>query len=306
MWFKQAQLFHLKELLNFSNEHLEERLQELIFKTCLPSMPQSSGWIPPLEEHGKLLRSINSYTMLCLQIEEKILPNSVINQELAEAIKQIETSENRKLRTRDKFALKDEVVMAMLPRAFSKLHKIYAYLDSKNHSLILGTANSKKTEQFLSIFKKSLGVEVEPIKIKNPAPKMTQWLKQQNYPTSFAIEKSCVLQDTKQEARVIRCKQQNLFAPAIQSLLADGCAAIQLALTWQDRVKFVLTQDGSLSSLQFQEEITDHVKEIAPETITQEFDADFIMMSETLVTLFNDLIEAFGEEGNISAIAKSA
>lgn len=295
MWLKQIQLFQLNHLVKFSLNDLKEKMEQLVFTPCLPSMPQSSGWVSPIDEDSMpLVRSINDNIMLCLQVEEKILPATVIRQELAEVIKQIENSENRKLRPKEKYALKDEITISLLPRAFSKLTKIYAYIDVKNHWLILGTANTKKSEQFISMFKKLIteDVYVQPLETKNLSSIMTYWLKTQNYPSSFAIEKACVLQDPNQENRVIRCKQQDLFATGIQSLLNDGCEAIQLALSWQDRVNFILSNDLSLSSIQFQDEIIAQVKEMEPETKQQQFDADFLIMTGTFSQMLPELKDA--------------
>ena len=292
MWFKQIQPFQLADSFKYSKNTLEEKLELLTFTPCLPSMPYSAGWISPIDENdGPLVRSINGYTIFCLQIEEKILPATVINQELSEAIKQIETSENRKLRPKEKYALKDEIMITLLPRAFSRLSKVYAYIDSKNHRLILGTANPKKSEQFFNIFKKSFSEEIKSIEIKKLSSIMTNWLKNKNYPSYFSIEKACVLQDPNQENRIIRCKQQDLFSTGIQSLIKDGCEAIQLALTWQDQVSFVLVNDFSLSSIQFQDEILEQVKEMEPGTDKQQFDADFLIMTEVLSSLINDLLK---------------
>lgn len=294
MWFKQLQLFQLEISVNdSSSEVLEEKLEPLSFTSCLPSMWQSLGWVAPVEDDKLLVRLINGYAMLCLQVEEKILPATVIRQELSEAIKEIEASENRKLRPKEKYALKDEIIMTLLPRAFSKFTKIYAYIDTKNHWLVLGTANPKKTEQFISIFKKSIDDKIYPIDIKKLSSTMTHWLKHQSYPSSFSVEKACVLQDPSQENRVIRCKQQDLFASGIQSLIKDGCEAIQLALSWQDKVNFVLASDFSLSSIQFQDEIIAQVKEMEPETNQQQFDADFLIMTEMLGSLLKDLLNSF-------------
>ena len=291
MWFKQIQPFQLSDSFKYSKNTLEEKLELLTFASCLPSMPYSAGWISPIDENGPLVRSINNYTMLCLQIEEKILPATVVNQELSEVIKQIETSENRKLRPKEKYALKDEIIITLLPRAFSRLTKIYAYIDSKNHRLILGTANPKKSEQFFNIFKKLFSEEIKSIEIKKLSSIMTNWLKNKNYPSSFSIEKACVLQDPSQENRIIRCKHQDLFATGIQSLIKDGCEAIQLALTWQDQVTFVLANDFSLNSIQFQDEILEQVKEMEPGSEQQQFDADFLIMTEVLSSLINDLLK---------------
>jgi len=299
MWFKQVQLFQLDDSINYVFlEGLEENLQALAFRACMPSMPHSMGWVAPVESDeaegeeecaDPLVRTINGYSMLCLQIEEKILPAAVIRQELDDTIKQIEAAEGRKLGAKHKFSLKEEVTMTLLPRAFSKLNRLYAYIDIKNHWLVLGTANAKKAEQFLSIFKKSVTESIYPIKVKNLSATMTNWLKHQDYPSHFAVEKACVLQDPKQENRVIRCKQQDLFVTGIQSLIKDGCEAMQLAMSWQDRVNFVLSHDFSLNGIQFQDELLAEAKDRESESRRQQFDVDFLIMTETFTALLKDL-----------------
>jgi recombination associated protein RdgC len=127
---------------------------------------------------------------------------------------------------------------------------------------------------------------------------MTRWLKNQQYPTSFAIEKACMLQDPKQEGRIIRCKEQNLFDDGIQSLIKDGCEAVQLALSWQDRVEFVLTNDFSLTSIQFADEIIAQVKELEAETDQQRFHADFVIMAGVFQALLTELLDLFDAGNN--------
>src|SRR5436190_18962629 len=99
MWFKQIQLFQLAAPIQSSASSFAERLEPLAFKPCLPSMQNSIGWVPPIDEDDEVLaRGINGCIMMCLQIEEKILPASVIGQALKDKIKHIETNETRKVR----------------------------------------------------------------------------------------------------------------------------------------------------------------------------------------------------------------
>ena len=296
MWFKQAQLFQLTDSMRYAPTTLIEKLEELIFQDCLPSMPYGAGWVSPVDEEGApLIQTMNGYVMICLQIEEKILPPIVIRQELAKKIKQIEASENRKISPKEKYVLKDEITATLLPRAFSKLTRIYAYIDTKNHWLILGTANAKKTEQFMSAFKKTFGDNIAAFQIKKLSAIMTSWLKHQNHSSSFSIEKSCVLQDANHESRIIRCQEQDLFESSIQSLIKDGCEIKQLALNWHDRIDFVLLDDMSLQSIRFKDEIIEQVKEMEAGTKQQQFNADFLIMTETLNGLFKDLLDSFVE-----------
>ena len=294
MWFKQIQLFQLNDSFDYSKDNLVECLEKLLFKPCLPSMPSSMGWSRLVDEdNAPLVRAVNNCLMFCLQIEEKVLPAAVIRQALTEKIKQIQTAEDRKVRQKEKLSLKDEVIMTLLPRAFTKLTQVHAYIDTKYHWLVLGTNSTTKTEQFLTMFKKSISEEIHPFELKKLSPIMTHWIKEKNYPSSLAVEKSCLLQDPKQQNRIIRCQQQDLFVNGIQSLIKDGCEIKQLALSYRDQIKFVLAEDFSLRNLQFEDEIREQVRELEPETIQQQLDADFLIMTTTLCELLKELLGLF-------------
>lgn len=306
MWFKQAQLFQFEEAAKFSTEELINKLEALAFKPCLPSMPSSAGWVSPIdEEEASLVRSANGYHMLCLQIEEKILPATVIKQELQNKIKQIQKRDDRKVRSHEKNSLKDAVIIHLLPRAFSKLSRVYAYIDVKNQWLVLSTTNAKMTEQFLALFKKTISEKLTSFSFPKLSETMTRWLQNQNYSNAFAVEKACMLQDPNQQKRVIRCQQQDLFAHSIQALVKDGCAVKQLALMWQDRVNFILADDFTLRSIQYLDEIVEQAKELEPETVQQQFDADFLIMTGTLSHLCRELLQGI-EQPNVVPIAKQA
>lgn len=294
MWFKQIQLFQLVGSLRYSAEELSAALLPLAFRPCLPSIPTSSGWVPPVDDaEAPLVQEINGCIMICLQIEERILPAAVIRQELAEKVKQLEATHDRKLRSKEKNALKDEVIMTLLPRSFTKLSRIYAYLDTKNHWLVLGTSNDKKTEQFLGILKKCISEEVHPFDIKKLRPLMTQWLKHQSYPQTFTIEKSCVLQDANQKTRIIRCQQQDLFATSVQGFIKDGCEVKRLALLWQDSIHFALLDDFTLQSMKFEDQLLTQAADLEAETKQQQFNADFLIMTQTLSSLLKNLLDLF-------------
>lgn len=293
MLFKQIQLYRLTSAISSSPTAIAERLAPLEFIPCLPSMPTSMGWVSPIEEEGApLTRGINGCIMLTLQIEEKILPSSVVVQTLKDKIKQVEQEEARKIRKKEKLTFKDEVVMTLLPRAFSKFSRLNAYLDTRNNWLVLNTISQSKAEIFMTMFKKSFGDVVNTHEVAKPSSIITNWLKNHDYPREFSIQKSCVLQDPQQQNRIIRCQEQDLFADSIQELVKDGCQAIQIGLCWQDRVNFVIADDFTLRSLQV---VDDDIAEIKDELDNkqQKFDADLIMMTETFSGLFKDLLTVF-------------
>lgn len=306
MWFRQLQLFHLGNDFHLDPEAIQQNLENLPFTACLPSLPSSMGWTTFAEEEegAPYSMTVNNCVLFCLKIEEKILPATVVRQEQYAKIKEIEAAQNRKIRQKEKLALKDEIIQTLLVRAFTKITRLYAYIDLDKKLLVLDSTNAKKIEQFLSIFKKTFTEAVSAVAFKKLAPLVTHWLKHQDQPTIFAIEKNVVLQDPSQQKRIIRCQQQDLFAPSIQSLLKEGCEVKQIALSWQDRIQFTLTTDEfTLRNIQFPDEIREQANEMEPETRQQQYQADFFIMSATFSELLQDLLAIFASEEKNTTVA---
>jgi len=293
MIFKQIQIIPLQKRL--TGDALTSKLVELAFTPCLPSSPKTMGWVSPIDddEIASLSRTLNGCIMLCLQIEEKILPASVVTLALKEKVKKLEQADSRKMGKKEKLSLKDEVYQTLLPRAFTKLNRVYGYIDTRNNWLILNSTSPSKTETFLSMFKKVAGDDVITMfDITKPSAVLTTWLRDKDYPKSFSIEKSCVLQDPNEQNRRIRAQQQDLFVESIQQLVKDGCAVMQLALCWNDRLNFILSDDFSLKGIHLAEDDLAEIKDEA-ETKRAKFDADFFIMTEMYAALINDLLEVF-------------
>ena len=299
MLFKQIQLYQLNDSFNCSSKNIEQSLDRLLFSPCLPSLPFSTGWVPVIdEEDAPLTRTISNCTIFCAQFEEKILPASVIRRALAEKIKQIEEAQNRKVHQKEKYSLKDEIMMTLLPRAFSKFTKVYAYIDTKHRWLVLGIANEQKTEQFLTLFKKTMSDEIASLNLKKLSTQFTNWIKEKNCPDDFNVEKECLLQDPNQSNRIIRCQQQNLFSSSIQGLIKEGCEIKQLALSWKEQIHFVLHDDFSIHGIRLQDELLAQSKGMEAETKQQQFDADFIIMEATLSAVIKKLLALFAVSDN--------
>ena len=295
MWFKQAQFVEITTPVLYDAEALEEQLASLAFQPCLSNLPLSCGWAPPIDgEDAPLVHAANGYLLFCLQLEEKILPAAVVRQAVEEKIKKIMATQDRRVSAKEKRNLTEEMTFSLLPKAFTKLSRIYAYIDTNKHRLIIDTVMSAKLERFFEMFKRSLGhINYRMLETKKIAPLLTNWLVHENYPAALSIDKSCVLKDPAQENRVIRCQQQDLSAAPIQALLQDNCQVHQLALQWEERLSFILSEDFSMKSIRYHDEILDLAKDSYSESPEQQFDADFVIMTETLTQLFDKMIDIF-------------
>lgn len=293
MWFKHIQIFRLTSLINSASDSFAEKLSPYAFTPCLPSFSTSLGWVSPLDDqHEPLARGINACIMFCLQIEDKILPVSVVNKHLKEKVSQIEMIENRKLPQKEKYSLKDEIVQTLLPRAFSKFELIHAYIDTSNGWLVINSVSPRRIEIFINYFKKTFGDVIKPFDFVDTSTILTHWLEDKGYPQAFSIERSCLLQDSNQVNRIIRCQQQDLFSSNIISFIKEGCEVKQLALCWQDRINFVINEKLMLRNIYLTNDDTVNLKD-EMETKQQKFDADFVMMTMMYRDMLMDLLKVF-------------
>lgn len=75
--------------------------------------------------------------------------------------------------------------------------------------------------------------------------------------------------------------------------LAQSGLVSKLALEWENNLKFVLRDDGTLKRLKFDDRITEQNDDISKEEIDKRFYADFILMANVLSGLLDELSVEF-------------
>jgi recombination associated protein RdgC len=291
MWFKQAQLFKFDDKVSIDSGELESQLEQLPFTPCPSGLPISQGWISPTdEEDAPLICTVPGFLLICLQTEAKLLPASIIRQRLNEKIKEIQLAQDRKVSYKEKNAIKQEVYHELLPKAFGVIYRTYAFIDTKNNWLILDTNNKKRTENFISFFDRASKIKAISPEIKKLSPILTDWLLNDSHPKSLNIEDACVLQDPKQEERVTRIQKQDLSANYVQTLIKNNFEISQMKMTWNDQVTFVLKNDFTFQSLQYQDSVVESSGENKNDS-EGSFKADFFIMSGVLTKMFQELLK---------------
>lgn len=294
MLFKQAQLFSLNKALPVQLSSLLPKLEPLIFKNCPPSFSSSHGWVAPTKENdAPLVYSMGHYLLFSLQFEEKVLPAGVIKKELETKINELQQKEDRKIYSKEKKNLRDEVTMTLLPRAFTQISQIYALIDTKRQWLLTNTLQADKVKALTSSFKKCFDIDVTPLKLKKISYLLTQWVKQNEAPEGIEILDQCFLQDPNSMKRTIRSQSQSLSSPPLQALIESGLEVKQLMLSWQEAVRFTLTDFMHLKNLRYTDEALADVEDDATESALDRFNTDFIMIAKTLDSLFLTLTEHF-------------
>ena len=300
MWFKNVNFFEFQEGFEVEVEALEQALESHRFQPCGASTPLSVGWVPPhLEqtaadaEQAPLLYQANGCVLLALKTEKKLVPPAVVNEKLGEKLQHIQETEQRKVRKKEKDALREEIYETLLPQAFSQSSVLYGYFDLNNRRLVVNTAAPAKAEDFSVQLRKAMqSLKLRLPEVATVSQTLTNWVITHDYPKDLVVEDSCTLQD-QQEGGTIRCQRQKLTDEDIVSLVESGREVVQLSLSWQDRLAFTLTDELIVKSIKYLEAVQDQARDMHTETGMEKFDADFTIMTEALNSLLNTLTGIF-------------
>lgn len=299
LWFKNVMVYRLTRDLDVTAEQMEQQLAANAFTPCGSQDMAKSGWVAPMgAKSDALTHTAGDQILVCIRKEEKMLPSSVVKQELQGKIEQLENEQSRKLRKTEKDALKDEVMHTLMPRAFSRFSQTSLWLDTANGLVMVDAASAKKAEDCLALLRKSLGsLPVVPLALEKPIEMtLTEWVRGGEPAEGFVIQDEAELKALLEDGGIIRCKKQDLASDEIAVHIEAGKLVTKLALDWRERVQFVMADDGTLKRLKFADALREQNDDIDREDVAGRFDADFILMTGELSALIGETIAALGGE----------
>ncbi|MCK5881604.1 MAG: recombination-associated protein RdgC [Sinobacterium sp.] len=298
MWFKNLSVFRLTKPFTVASDDLHEKLIEQAFEPVTSQEPKSFGWVTPLGKHSDLLvHSANGYTMICAKRQEKMLPASVVNEKVEEKVSIIEQEESRKVARKERQNMKDEITFDLLPRAFAKSSLLFAYIAPEEGLIVVNSSSAKASEELLSLLRESIGsLAVIPLTAKNlPMQTMTHWLSSQEIPNNFTLGGECELKEL-QDNGSIKCKEQDLLSEEIASHISAGLQVTQLSLQWQEKIECVVDEKLTIKRLKFSDLIQEAASDKQAESMAEQFDVDFTLMTSEIKPFLAELVVALGGE----------
>lgn len=276
------------------------------FTECGASQESSTGWVEPRgEAHAPLVESIGGQWVLKAMSEVKMLPGSVVKDALTERLAQIEQQTGRKPGKKEKAEIRDAVRSELLSKAFTKKVSTFVWIDPKQRLAVIDASSKAKGDEIATLLVKSLGGFGLSLlnTAQSPSAAMSQWLLMQESPDGFSADRDCALKACDETKSSVKYAKHALDIEEIREHITNGKIPTQLAMTWEGRVSFVLTDTLALKKIEFLDVVFAGTHEG-----DEGFDADAAIATGEFAKLLPALVEALGglEEGASAASATAS
>lgn len=287
--FKNLMLYRLKPQA-FGRDGLAARLSDSAFKPCNSRSARSLGWVPP--RNGSLIHSVGNQWLLSLMTEQRVLPPLVVTQEVARRAKKQADKQGFSLGRKSMAELKDSVIAELLPRAFVQSRTTQVWIDPKNGWVGVDASSEVLADSVMGLLCKSISTKPITTKV-SPTSVMADWLAAGEASGGFTLDRDGELKSVDEEKAAVRYTRHSLEGEEIKAHLVAGKLPTRLALTWGDRLSFVLTDRMEIKRLRFLDVFKLALENEAPEDA---FDAEFALMAGEFSWFVPALLDVLGGE----------
>jgi len=295
MWFKNLQIYRLPAPWAFTPEQLEAALAPQGFVPASSNELLRQGWDSP-RGNGTLVHVVNKQMLILLGSEKKLLPGSVINQVAKAKAAEMEEAQGFAPGKKAMKELKERVAEELLPRAFSIRSNVWTWIDPVNGWLVVDAASPAKADEVIKLLLKAVDrMPLESLRVqRSPVAVMTAWLETDEAPVGFTVDQDTELRATGESKAAVRYVKHTLEVDDIRRHIASGKQCTRLAMTWNDKISFVLTESLAVKSIKPLDVINE--KDTSTRNDEERFDNDMMLMTGELALMMRDLVEALGGE----------
>jgi recombination associated protein RdgC len=298
MFFRNLTLYRFADAID--PVALEDALKSLPLREPNAVEIETTGFVP-VAGHGndEVVRWCGNAALFCLGYRTRLLPSVVIAEHVAKRVAEISAKLGRRVGAKERRQLKEEIVSQLLPRAFVRPSRTYAYIDVKEGWLVIDTSSRARAEDVINELRTGLGrfpcTPVAPGE--SPRVAMTDWLIHLKLPADLAFGDEVDLRDPAEGGRRWNGRSTDLETDEVREHLSSGMQVWRIGLTYADRIAFVLGEDLVVRKLRFLDSALDELDD-EHESAIAELDARFALMRLELERLFAIFCKAFDIDRN--------
>jgi recombination associated protein RdgC len=293
-------IFRFTKDIEFDEHTLAKKLQENAAKPLGPQEMRRSGWVvPELMADNEFVRVVDGCFQIALRTEEKIIPGAVVKEMVAERAEELEREQDRRVRSKERAEIKEQVILEMLPRAFTKSSVSLAYIDTVSKSLIVGEGSAKKAENLASTLRSAIGsLPIAPLSMKmNPAYAMTSLVDlKKDFDHKLAPGSNLVLTDPSGSGTKITCSGVDVHSDEIRKHIDASLQVTTMDFVWDENVSFSANDEMQLKKIRFGENLMDQADAGDIDDPAGYYDAMFSVFLGVVRDLSSDLISLMGGE----------
>jgi recombination associated protein RdgC len=295
MWFKNLQIYRLPAPWAFAPEKLDEALRPHSFTPASSNEMLRQGWDSP-RGNGSLVHVVNQQMLLLLGTEKKLLPSTVVNQVAKARAAEMEEQQGFAPGKKAMKELKERVHDELLPRAFTIRSNVWTWIDPVNGWLVVDAASPAKADDVIKLLLKAVDrLPLESLRVqRSPVGVMTAWLQEDEAPAGFTVDMDTELRATGESKAAVRYVRHTLEPEEVRRHIAAGKQCTRLAMTWESKISFVLTESLAIKSIKPLDVLKEN--DAVTRNDDERFDGDFMLMTGELSQLLKDVVEALGGE----------
>ena len=288
MMFRNVRYYRIGSGWPKSEELISEALRSAEFKPCGPMTERSSGWVPVYPDAGDALaRRVNGTDLIRMRSQSRVLPPSVVNEELEARVEDYSQRMKEAPGPREKRRLKAETRDELLPKAMLKSDRVWGYIDSKENLIGIDALQASVAERFLRRLGAAMPIaNVRPLQFNKPVGEFLTKIFLGNAPGQFGVGRECRMQDAADSGSNVRWTHFDLSEKSIRDHVAEGMRLTHLAIEYDNILSCVLDQNGIISKIKFVGMDNDNGDELDP---LARQDAEFVLISGTLRNMIADL-----------------
>lgn len=299
--FKNLIVYRIAPEWTADPAQLEAALDKMRFVPCTPTQPMSAGWVEPRGvAHAPLVEVVDGHWLLKLQVEHKAVPGAVVRRRAEEMAAQIEQQTGRKPGKKQMKELKEDALHELLPQAFAKRASVQVWIDPTQRLLLVDSGSANRADEVVTqLVKAGDGLALTLLQTaETPVAVMSAWLAGTEPPAAFSIDRECELKSPDEMKSVVRYARHALDIEEVREHIRGGKLPTRLALTWQGRVSFVLSDTGQIRKIAFLDGVFEGLPKVEKD---EAFEADAAIATGELRQLIPDLVEALGGEHALTA-----